>query len=64
MNKSIEVSKDTFFKIFSADEYQTTEMHETHSEAHYFSHEDEARGKVIYNVVSEVFQYYLYDINS
>lgn len=64
MNKSIEISKKTFLKLFSADDYQGSDVYETHSEAHYFSHEDEVRGKVTYSIVSDVFQYYLYDINS
>lgn len=58
---SIEVKKEIFDLIFSSDDYQTTDVHETHYNAHYYV--DGQRGSVIHNHVSQVSQYYLYDIN-
>ena len=58
---SIEVKKETFDWIFSSDHYQTTDVHETYYEIHYSV--DGQRGSVIHNHVSNVSQYYLYDIN-
>lgn len=59
---SIEVNRETFFLILSPDNYQTTEVYETHFIKHYSC--DGQRGKIIYNHVSQVEQFYLEDINS
>lgn len=62
ISEYIEVTEATFFKVFSSDDYQTIDMNELHSESHYST--DGQRGKIIYNIVSRVFQYYLKDINA
>lgn len=61
---SIEVTKETFYKIFKNDPEQT-EQHETHEKQIYFNAKLDQRGFKIFNhVSSKMYQYYLIDINA
>lgn len=60
---SIEVTQDTFYKLFK-DEPTRVEKKETHEIHFYYDEETGQRGRKIWNYVSsKVWQYYLIDIN-
>ena len=60
--KNIEVTEQTFNKVFTEGDLLYMESKETHVIEHFIN--EHQRGKRIFNYVSSVWQYYLIDINA
>ena len=63
--KNIEVTEQTFDRLFAPAMHIKNEEKETHVIEHFYNKELDQRGKRVFNYVSSsVWQYYLIDINA
>jgi len=61
---NIEVTKETFYKLFENETPTSFEKKETYEVTHFYNNETNQRGQKIWNFVSsQTHQYYLTDIN-
>lgn len=64
METTIEVTKETFYKLFENLTPLSFDQKETYEITHFYNDDLKQRGKKVWNYVSsQVHQYYLVDIN-
>tara|TARA_R110000850_G_C9658021_1_gene435222 strand:+ start:84 stop:275 length:192 start_codon:yes stop_codon:yes gene_type:complete len=62
--KAIEVTKETFYKIYDGSFFSDKEDYQKYSRETYYNKKLEQNGIIIHNFIGNITQYYLADINS